>query len=99
MTTEELSKAVSEKLFPGEPQTVILSYASDIGSAFDILKRLHSQGWFWRLDSVHDGVICTIQNVSRKTFSIRSATAEQAICECALKTLPEELDVTPKEGA
>ncbi len=90
MTTEELSKVISEKLFPGEPQTVILSYASEVGSAFDVLNKLHSQGWFWRLDSVHDGVICTVQNVQRKTFSIRSDTAAKAICECALKTVAEE---------
>lgn len=95
MTTEELEQKLNDKFFPGEPLRPV---ASNINAAFEVLDKLHSQGWFWRLDSVHDGVVCTIQNVKRLTFSIRSPNAPQAILECAIKTLPEELDVTPKEG-
>jgi len=84
MTTEELEQTLTEKFFPGEPPR---PYITAIDAAFDVLTKLRSQGWFWRLDSVHDGAICTLQNLERKTYSIRSDTAAKAICECALKTL------------
>jgi len=82
----KLDTKISEKLFPGEPP---VGYSMDMNSAFNVLEKLHSQGWFWRLDSVHDGVICTIQNLTRKTYSIGAKTAALAICECAVKTLEE----------
>lgn len=87
MNNEELEKTINEKFFPGEP---LRSFTSNIEAAFDILTKLHGQGWFWRLDSVHDGVICTVQNIARKTYSIRAANISSAISECALKTLSEE---------
>lgn len=74
-------------------------YVHNSGSAISVLQTLHKKGWFWRLDSVHDGVICTLQGIpvdakslqDRKTFSIRSATLAQAICEAAVKTLDENV--------
>lgn len=68
------------------------AYSQDIKDAFDVLAKLHSKAWFWRLDSVHDGVICTIQNVKRKTYSVRAPTAAQAICECAVRTLEKSAE-------
>lgn len=86
MTNDELNVVLAEKLL-GSAE--VLAYSTDVKDAFDVLKKLHSQGWFWRLDSVHDGVVCTIQNLKRKTFSIRAPSAAQAICECAVRTLEE----------
>jgi hypothetical protein len=86
MTNDELNVVIAEKLL-GTAE--VLAYSTDVKDAFDVLKKLHSQGWFWRLDSVHDGVVCTIQNVKRKTFSIRAPNAAQAVCECAVRTLEE----------
>lgn len=68
-------------------QNAVSPYSEQIEAAWPILEELHNRAWFWRLDSVHDGVICTIQNVKRQTFSIRAPTAPQAICEAALKTV------------
>jgi len=84
----ELNKQILEKLFPGEPP-LYDDYTTSMDAAFYVLQKLHSQGWFWRLDSVHDGVICTVQNLKRKTYSIGAKTAPLAICECAVKTLEE----------
>jgi len=55
--------------------------------AFSLLKTLHETGWFWRLDSNRDNVICTIQNQNRKTFSVEAPTPQQAIAECALRII------------
>jgi len=85
--SDDLNNLIASKLMNIEGE--IPSYSESVADAFEILKTLHSQGWFWRVDSVHDGVICTLQNRDRKTFSIRAPTAAQAICECAVKTIEE----------
>lgn len=90
----ELDDVIRERLMKDE-SIILRNYSTNVADAFSVLEKLHSQGWFWRLDSVHDGVICTIQGVpkdakslkDRITYTIRAATAAQAICECALKTL------------
>lgn len=58
---------------------------SALEEAFSTLEALHKQGWFWRLDSVHDGVICTMQNLKRKTYQIGAPTVTEAINACAAK--------------
>lgn len=63
--------------------------SSPIETAFEVLESLHKQGWFWRLDSVHDGVICTVQNVKRKTFQIGAASVAEAVAACAAKVRNE----------
>lgn len=86
MTNNELNQAIATQVL-GLDGAVESDYCENIADAFRLLGHLHARGWFWRLDSVHDGVVCTIQNIARKTYSIRSATAAKAICECALKTV------------
>lgn len=81
--SEALDKEIAEKLMENEVQP----YSTDLVSASRVLNHLHKNGFFWRLDSVHDGVICTLQNVKRVTYSVRSGTIAQAICEAALRTV------------
>lgn len=95
MTNRELEAALDKSLFNKET-SVNVYYTEYISDAFTVLNEMHGRGWFWRLDSVHDGVICTMQNLARKTFSVRSATAAQAICECAFRAL-EENNGSPKK--
>jgi len=71
-------------------------YSTDMEPASVLLDKLHKEGWFWRLDSVPGGVICTVQcltpngkdpkNPERKTFQIGAATIPLAISLAALKT-------------
>lgn len=70
-------------------------YSTDYEAAFAVLDKLHQQTWFWRLDSVMGGVICTVQkivgdiqkpNPERQTFQVGAATVPLAICLAALKT-------------
>jgi Phage ABA sandwich domain len=78
---EELDKKIADKLMDHETQ----SYSTDVTQAFRVLNKVHKKGYFWRLDSVHDGVICTLQNIERKTFSVRADTVALAICETVLR--------------
>ena len=87
-TKSDINTLIAEKLMENTADFIPV-YTHNTAAAFTVLAKLHSQGWFWRLDSVHDGVICTIQNLKRKTFSVGAPTASQAICECAVKTLEE----------
>lgn len=88
ISEQDVEATIGEKIM-GLPHSrdPFPSYTTNITEAFSVLKKLHETGWFWRLDSVHDGVVCTLQNTDRKTFSVRSVTAPQAICECALRTV------------
>src|SRR5271165_4710524 len=71
-------------------------YSTDYEAAFGVLEKLHAQGWFWRLDSVPNGVIATVQcltpngkdpkNPERRTYQVGAATIPLAICLAALKT-------------
>lgn len=83
MTPEEINARIAAEFMHNEAG----EYVSDILSASRVLTVLHKRGWFWRLDSVHDGVICTIQNELRKTYSVRAPTISGAICEVAMRTL------------
>lgn len=73
----------------------IPSYSTDAAAAFSVLEALHKKGWFWRLDSLHDGVECVIQGVptgakslkERLTYAVRAPSVAQAIAECAVKTI------------
>lgn len=81
--SESLDKEIAEKFMSNEVQP----YSTDLVSSARVLEQLHKNGFFWRLDSVYDGVICTLQNVQRVTYSVRSGTIAQAICEAALRTV------------
>lgn len=83
---EELNAAVAEFLgAPANGREPPANYSGDLILAGTVLEALHKRGWFWRLDSVHDGVICTLQNVKRKTYQVKGATMAAAICEAAAR--------------
>ena len=86
MTTEELDKKIAETFMANE----LHPYTTDVGFATRVLEVLHKKGFFWRLDSVHDGVICTLQDIKRKTYQVRAATISLAICEAALRVSASE---------
>lgn len=84
MTPAEVNLKIAKDLMCG----ILRPYVTNPNRALEVLNTLHGAGWFWRLDSVHDGVICTLQNKDRKTYSVRAPTVAGAICEAALRTLP-----------
>lgn len=79
----EIDKAIAENFMDNE----LHAYSTDLIQAGRVLDKLHKAGFFWRLDSVHDGCICTLQNIERKTYSVRASTISLAICETALRTV------------
>lgn len=81
--TKYLDEQIAEQFMDNELQP----YSTDLIQAGRVLEKLHKSGFFWRLDSVHDGVICTLQNIERKTYSVRASTISLAICETALRTV------------
>lgn len=84
MTNEELDAQITEKIMDNEAHP----YSTDVLYAVKLLNRLRDKGFFWRLDSYgHTEAICTLQNIDRKTYSVKAATIPLAICETALRTL------------
>ncbi len=81
--TQYLDEQIAEQFMDNELQ----AYSTDLIQAGRVLEKLHKAGFFWRLDSVHDGVVCTLQNIERKTWSVRASTISLAICETALRTV------------
>lgn len=86
MTNEEIDQKIAIDLMENE----LHPYSTDTGFATRVLEVLHKKGLFWRLDSVHDGVICTLQDIKRKTYQVRASTIALAICEAALRTAANE---------
>lgn len=86
MTNDELDNKIAEKFMGNE----LHAYSTDAGFATRVLDVLHKKGLFWRLDSVHDGVICTLQDIQRKTYQVRASTIPLAVCEAALRTTNEK---------
>lgn len=92
----DLDGEIGEAFFGPNGRNEPRFYSTDIEPASAILSKLHEEGWFWRLDSVPGGVICTVQcltpngkdpkNPERKTFQVGAATIPLAICLAALKT-------------
>lgn len=92
----ELDAEVGELLFDPIGRNEPKYYSTNMEDAFAVLYKLHELGWFWRLDSVHGGVICTVQcligdpkktaNPERKTIQVGAATIPVAICTAAIKT-------------
>ena len=88
----DIEEAFFGKIGRDEPRF----FSTEIESAMIVLDKIHKEGWFWRLDSVPNGVIFTVQcltpngkdpkNPERKTFQVGAATIPLAICLCALKT-------------
>lgn len=93
---QELDCDIEERFFGLVGRDEPAPYSTDGSTALLLLNKLHAEGWFWRLDSVPNGVICTIQcltpngkdpkNPERKTFQVGAATLPLAICLTALKT-------------
>lgn len=92
----ELDSEIEEAFFGAVGRNEPRLFSTEMEPAAVILYKLHKSGWFWRLDSVPNGVICTVQcltpngkdpkNPERKTFQVGAATIPLAICLAALKT-------------
>lgn len=88
MTNQEADILIAEKVLGVKVLgKTAPRYSTSIAAAWLVLGELHKRGWFWRLDSVHDGVVLTLQNVERKTHQIRAPTAPAAIAEAALQIM------------
>jgi hypothetical protein len=70
-------------------------YSTEIEPAALVLDKMHKSGWFYRIDSVPNGVIVTVQcltgkgpknNPERRTYQIGAPTLPLGICLAALKT-------------
>jgi hypothetical protein len=102
MQTEETRQAgrdldadICEAFFGPIGRNAPRPYSTDIEPAYDILCKLHEEGWFYRIDSVPNGVIVTVQcltgkgdkkNPERLTYQIGAATLPLGICLAALRT-------------
>ena len=92
----DLDKDISEMLFGPTEQQEPRYYSTEVEPAIGALDILHKKGWFWRLDSVPSGYICTVQcltpngknpkNPERRTYQIGAKTLPLAISLAVLKT-------------
>ena len=93
---QELDADIEEGFFGAIGRNEPRLFSTQPEPAVTLLYKLHAQGWFWRLDSVMGGVICTLQkivgdpkskNPDRLTFQVGAPTLPLAICSAAIKTL------------
>jgi|SRR5580693_4355271 hypothetical protein len=92
----DLDADVEEAFFGAVGRTEPRRFSTDVEPAIVILDKLHAEGWFWRLDSVPKGYICTVQclvpggkdpkNPERRTYQVGAKTLPLSICLAALKT-------------
>lgn len=92
----ELDAEIGELFFGPVGRNEPKYFSTDTDAAIAVLYKLHEQGWFWRLDSVPGGIICTVQRLAedptkvkdpkRQTYQVGAATLPLAICSAALKT-------------
>ena len=92
----ELDAEIGELFFGPMGRNEPKYFSTDIEDSIAVLYKLHDDGWFWRLDSVQGGFICTLQRLAedprkvkdpkRQTFQIGAKTLPLAICTAALKT-------------
>ena len=91
----ELDSEIEEAFFGAVGRNEPKHYSTEIEPAAVILDKIHKEGWFYRIDSVPNGVIVTVQcltgkgdpkNPERKTFQVGAATLPLGICLAALKT-------------
>jgi hypothetical protein len=92
---QDLDADIEEAFFGAIGRTEPRRFSTDVEPAIVILDKLHKEGYFWRLDSVPSGYICTIQclvpggkdpkNPDRKTIQIGAKTLPLAISLAALK--------------
>lgn len=91
----DLDAEIQEAFFSAVGRTEPKAYSTQIESAAVLLDKLHKEGWFYRIDSVPNGVIVTVQcltgkgpknNPERRTYQIGASTLPLGICLAALKT-------------
>lgn len=91
----DLDAEVQEAFFKAVGRDEPKPYSTAIEPAAILLDKLHKEGWFYRIDSVPNGVIVTVQcltgkgkkdNPERLTYQIGAKTLPLGICLAALKT-------------
>jgi len=92
----DLDADVAEILYGAIGRDEPRYFSTEIEPAIGALDALHKKGWFWRLDSVPSGYICTVQcltpngkdpkNPERRTYQIGSSTLPLAVSLAVLKT-------------
>ena len=90
---EELEVAFFGAVGRNEPR----HFSTELEPAAVLLDKIHKEGWFYRIDSVPNGVIVTVQrltgkgdpkNPERLTYQIGANTLPLGIALAALKTRP-----------
>lgn len=91
----DLDADIQQAFFGAVGRTEPKAFSTDIEPAYLLLSTLHKEGWFYRIDSVPNGNIVTLQcltgkgpknNPERLTYQIGAPTLPLAICLAALKT-------------
>jgi len=91
----ELDSEIQEAFFGPVGRNEPAHYSTSVEAACIILDKLHKEGWFYRIDSVPNGVIVTVQcltgggkkdNPERLTYQIGAKTLSLGICLAGLKT-------------
>lgn len=94
----DLDGDIQEAFFGAVGRDEPKEYSTEIKPAYELLTKLHKEGWFYRIDSVPNGVIVTMQcltgkgpknNPERLTYQIGASTLPLGICLAALKTCGE----------
>jgi hypothetical protein len=92
----ELDAEIQEAFFGAVGRDEPKAYSTDIEPSYKLLSKLHKEGWFYRIDSVPNGIIVTLQcltgkgpknNPERLTYQIGAPTLPLGICLAALKTI------------
>jgi hypothetical protein len=92
---QDLDADIEETFFGAIGRDEPRHFSTEIEPAIVILDKLHQEGWFYRIDSVPNGVIVTLQcltgkgdkkNPERLTYQIGAKTLPLAISLAALKT-------------
>lgn len=91
----DLDADVSEVLYGPVGRDEPRFFSTEVEPAIGALDILHKKGYFWRLDSVSTGYICTLQcltangkdpkNPERKTIQVGSKTLPLAIALSILR--------------
>ena len=91
----DLDADIEEAFFGAIGRNEPRHFSTSLESAVLVLDKLHKEGWFYRIDSVPNGVIVTVQcltgkgdpkNPERRTYQIGAKTLPLGICLAALKT-------------
>ena len=98
----DLDADIQEAIFGPVGRTEPKPFSTDMLAAMELLETLHKAAWFWRLDSVMGGYICTLQrivgdlkkpNPERKTIQVGAATIPLAISLAAVRINGQEKGV------